>query len=71
MFSYPIAKAVWGVVAICFGQNTGPSSYEQSGGGLAAICWPIWKDRNSACFEKKNIKNPVDIIFSACSFMRY
>jgi hypothetical protein len=39
--------------------------------GLAACCWVIWKARNRACFEKKCIKSHIDIIFSACSFMRY
>lgn len=39
--------------------------------GLAAICWAIWKARNKTCFENIQIKNPHDIIFSACLFMRY
>jgi hypothetical protein len=29
LFSCPIAKVVWGVVALCFHQNNRPSSYEQ------------------------------------------
>jgi hypothetical protein len=37
----------------------------------AAICWMIWKARNKSCFEKKLIKDPSDIIESACSFMMY
>jgi hypothetical protein len=37
----------------------------------AAICWVIWKARNKSCFEKKLIKDPSDIIVSACSFMMY
>jgi hypothetical protein len=64
-FSCPMAKVVWGVVAICFQQKDRPRNYEQfwnwikkalPGGeevsmlGLAAI----WKARNKACFEKKN-----------------
>jgi HJR/Mrr/RecB family endonuclease len=39
--------------------------------GLAAICWATWKSHNRACFEKKSIKNPCEIIFSACVFMYY
>jgi hypothetical protein len=39
--------------------------------GLAAICWVIWKPRNKTCSEKKPIKNPDEIIYSACSFMCY
>jgi hypothetical protein len=39
--------------------------------GLAAIFWAIWKAWNKFCFEKKVIKNPSEIIFSACMFMKY
>jgi hypothetical protein len=39
--------------------------------GVAAICWAIWKARNKTCFEKKRIKNPIEIIYSTCSFMHY
>jgi hypothetical protein len=71
---------------MCFHQRTRPEHYEQfwpsvavalPGGekfhmlGLAAICWAIWKARNRACFEKKLIKNPIEIIFSACALMHY
>jgi hypothetical protein len=86
LFSCPVAKVIWGIVAICFGQQDRPSSYEQywmwikkalPGGeqvfmlGLAAICWAIWKARNKTCFEKKLIRDPCDIMFSACSFIHY
>jgi hypothetical protein len=39
--------------------------------GIAAICWAIWKTRNSSCFERKFLKNPADLIFLATSFMKY
>jgi hypothetical protein len=39
--------------------------------GLAAICWSICKARNKTCFNKKPIRDPCDIISSACSFMFY
>jgi hypothetical protein len=39
--------------------------------GIAAICWAIWKTRNSSCFERKILKNPADLIFFATSFMKY
>jgi hypothetical protein len=39
--------------------------------GLAAVCWAIWKGRNRVCFDKKQINNPGDILFSACAFLRY
>jgi hypothetical protein len=81
-FEYPIAKVNWGIVALCLHQSTRPMSYEQywdwikqalPGGdkfymlGLAAICWALWKPRNSACFEKKPLTNPFNVIFHACA----
>jgi hypothetical protein len=39
--------------------------------GLAAMCWATWTTHNSICFDKKDFKNPCDIIFSACVFMCY
>jgi hypothetical protein len=86
LFNCPIAMVVWGVVALSIHQKYMPTSYEQSdpwikkalpGGevvhmfGLAAICWSIWKARNMACFEKKLIKNPNEVIFSARLFMQF
>jgi hypothetical protein len=85
MFSCPVAKVVWGVVALCFHQKDRPSCYKQYwpwvkkallGGdkmytfGVAADCWAM-KARNSICFEKKMLNSPFDIVFSACSLMRY
>jgi hypothetical protein len=78
--------SVWGVVALSFKQRDRPNSYDQfdnwirkalPGGDavymfdLAAICWVIWKVRNRACFKKKPIRNPNDVIFSACLFMYF
>jgi hypothetical protein len=37
--------------------------------GLAGFCWPIWKARNRVCFEKKPLRDPSDIFYSACSFI--
>jgi hypothetical protein len=63
-----------------------PSSYEQyevwvkkalPGGekvyifGLAAIRWAIWKAKKKTCFDKKTIRNPKEVIYSACTFMHY
>jgi hypothetical protein len=31
----------------------------------------IWKARNMVCFEEKLIKNPIEIFFFACAFIRY
>jgi hypothetical protein len=79
-------KVVWGVMALSFHKKDRPTSYEQydpwirkalPGGdavymfGLAAICWAIWKARNMTFFEKKLIKNPNEVIFSTCLFMKF
>jgi hypothetical protein len=40
--------------------------------GIAALCWAMWKLRNRACFERKKlIRSPPEIIFYACSFLKY
>ena len=39
--------------------------------GVAAICWAIWKCRNRAVFDRKLIKNPLEIIYHACALMSY
>jgi hypothetical protein len=39
--------------------------------GLAAVCWVIWKTRNAVCFGKKIFRNPLEILCSACAYMRY
>jgi hypothetical protein len=86
MFECPIAKVVWGVIAMCFHQNSRPLSFTQywdwiplalPGGdrvymvGPAAVCWTIWKGRNKTCFEKKQIKNPGEFLFVSCACLRY
>jgi hypothetical protein len=39
--------------------------------GLASICWAIWKLRNRACFDKKFINSPLDLICYSIVFMKY
>lgn len=39
--------------------------------GLASICWAMWKLRNRACFEKKLIRSPAEMICYACSSLKY
>lgn len=39
--------------------------------GLSAVCWAIWKLRNRACFEKKLIRSPTEIICYACVFIKF
>jgi hypothetical protein len=55
LFQCPVAKVVWGTLAICFHQSDRPSSYEQfwpwikkalGGGGGVVVCWAIWIARN-------------------------
>jgi hypothetical protein len=36
--------------------------------GLVAICWAIWKIKDNACFDKKLIRYPAEIICHAYSF---
>jgi hypothetical protein len=80
-----VAKVVWGIIDVCFHQKDKPSSYEQflpwirralpdrGGGGLmsglAAVCWAIWTTWNRVCFDKIQIKNSYELIFSACLSM--
>ena len=85
-FQCSVAKAVWAVIAKCFGANTIPKNLDQCWiwcekwlpfgkkfhvCGVAAICWAIWKARNRACFEKVIIKNHLDIVYHACALMKY
>ena len=59
------------VVAKCFGANTISRNWNNVGdgvltscllarstmfGGVAAVCWAIWKSDNKACFGKKERK---------------
>jgi len=82
----PTAKVVWGVIGTCFGATNIPSSLTQYKSwirrwlpdgnsihvfGLSAICWAIWKRRNKACFEKKMLTNPLEIISHACALLSY
>jgi hypothetical protein len=75
-----------GIIAFCFHQRGMSSSFEQFDSwvknalprgekfymlGLTAVCWAIWNARNNTCFEKKHIKSPNEILFSACMFMNY
>jgi hypothetical protein len=39
--------------------------------GLAASCWAIWQARNNACFQRKIIRYPTEIICSISSFLKY
>jgi hypothetical protein len=86
LFQCPVAKCVWGIVALCLNTNQIPSncnSYwewakiQSPGGildhafGLAAICWATWKARNRSCFEHKSIKHPAEVVIHACALMKH
>lgn len=85
-FQCPTAKVVWSIVAICLGANNIPMNIQQfwnwadhylpnhkhtHGFGVAAICWATWKARNKACFERKLIKHPAEILLHACAFLNF
>jgi hypothetical protein len=85
-FTCPVTKVTWGIIALCFGQNTRPPSYNKfwiwiemavPGGenmwlfGLAAVIWATWKIRNRICFEKVDLKNIFEVIFSVFALMHY
>ena len=85
-FQCPISKVVWGIFGTFLGATNIPRDLGQyynwiknwlpDGSpvynfGLAAICWAIWKSRNRACFDKKMVKNPIEILIQACAYMKY
>jgi hypothetical protein len=39
--------------------------------GVAAIIWEFWKARNLACFEKKWLREPIDIIHCVVYWINY
>jgi len=85
-FLCPVAKVIWGTVALCLGANNIPENIFQYKIWithwlplghpvytfcLGAVCWAIWKKRNEVCFENKSLKHPTDIILYACALMTY
>jgi hypothetical protein len=86
LFQCPIARCVWGIIAICLGTDLipnkcyqywewakrhSPGSMLEHTFGLAAVCSAIWKARNKACFEQKYIKHPAEIVIHACALMKH
>jgi hypothetical protein len=53
--------------------NSGLGSEEPSVGGVGLNVWPCsgLLGDSRVCFEKIQIKNPYELIFSACLFMHY
>jgi len=85
-FQCSTTKAVWAIMAKCFGATNVPRSFDQCWNwcdkwlpagkqfhtvGIAAVCWAIWKARNKVCFEGKPLLNPIAIICHACALMNY
>ena len=85
-FECPTAKFVWSLIAYALGANCRPSIFYQYwvwiknslpngksmyAVGLVAICWAIWRVRNTVCFEKKRVKSPSEIVCMMCSFFTY
>jgi len=85
-FGCLMAKYVWSILAFSLGADCRPSNIDQywiwvnkilpysqqmHAVGLAAICWALWRSRNAACFEKKHIKSPTEIVCMICSFLTY
>ena len=84
--SFLPVKVVRGIFGSCLGANNIPHNVGQyknwiqtwfPGGAdehtlsFAAICWAIWKARNKACFDKKLIKNPLEIVIHACALINF
>ena len=78
LFQCSLAKAVWAIVAHCLGASNVPRNFNQCWAwceqwlpygnkfhaiGIAAICWAIWKTRNSARFEGKVVTSPIHILY--------
>jgi hypothetical protein len=76
LFSCPIARVVWGLLAICFAQPSRLSSYEEFWSWIhkalprglkyicwGCLCWALWMAQNKTCFEKKHISGPSEIIY--------
>lgn len=33
------------------------------------MCWSLWKARNASYFDKKQLSNPINVVFSVCHWM--
>jgi hypothetical protein len=85
-FQCSVAKVVWACVARCSSACDIPSIINQCWSwlekwlpqgkkfhvtGTSAICWAIWQASNKACFDKKIIKDPMEIIYLAGALMKF
>lgn len=39
--------------------------------GIAALCWTIWRTRNEACFQGNYPKDPANLVFLMCYWLKY
>ena len=83
-FGCTTAKYIWSLLAYTFGLSTDQIALINFGlglkfaflrvkqfMGLAAVCWAIWRTRNSVCFYEKKVKSPTEIVCLICSFIVY
>jgi hypothetical protein len=77
-FDCPMARLVWGCVAVAFGINK-PNSVQHLFGpwlrsfskkqrnlvviGVAALCWAIWISRNDLVFNKSQFVSILQVVF--------
>jgi len=52
-------------------RNILPQGSQMHAVGLSAVCWAIWRIRNTICFDNKRIKSPIEIVCMMCSFLTY
>ena len=82
----PIAVYMWRTISTALGATSRPTCFTQYFWwiasllpvgtnvhilGIAVFCWGVWKTRNRACFEKKYISSPLELICYMCAFLRY
>jgi hypothetical protein len=84
-FDCPLARLVWGCVAVAFGIN-GPTCVQHLFGpwlrsfskkqrslvviGVAALCWAIWISRNELVFNKSQYVSILQVIFRGVFWIR-
>lgn len=85
-FKCSVGKVVWACVAKCIGADSIPGGLDNCWSwldiwcpmgkdfhvlGVAAVCWSLWDARNKACFDKKLIRSPIEIVYHARALMRF
>ncbi|KQK05392.1 hypothetical protein BRADI_2g19836v3 [Brachypodium distachyon] len=39
--------------------------------GVSALCWTIWRTRNDACFKFTYPRDPANLVFIFCYWLKY